>query len=275
MKSAPASTDQLRASRRQALRALRILVLLAILLIVAVDAWHDRARSRQWHQPLYVALYPLAADDSPVTRRHVASLSPATFKDIDGFMASQAHRYGIGIEVPLKTRLKPPLSAPPPARDPDAGMPGTLWWSLKLRAYAWRQTRAATEPEDIRVFVLYHDPAVSPEVPHSSGLEKGLIGVVHAFARDDMAGSNNAVIAHEILHTLGATDKYDPDTDCPRFPDGYGDPGQVPLYPQQKTEIMGGRRMIDARHCEQPGSLADVVIGQTTAMEIGWGTHAP
>lgn len=275
MKVAPASAERLRASRRQALRALRTFALLAILLIVAVGAWHERSRSRQWQQPLYVALYPLAADDSPVTRRYVASLNPATFTDIDRFMAGQSHRYGRGIEVPLKTRLKPPLSQRPPARDPGAGIPGTLWWSLKLRAYAWRQTRAGKEPEDIRVFVLYHDPADTPSVPHSSGLEKGLIGVVHAFARSDMDGSNNVVIAHEILHTLGATDKYDPATDGPRFPDGYGDPGQSPLYPQRTAELMGGRRMIDANHWEQPDNLADVVIGPQTARQIGWSAHAP
>jgi len=275
MKSPPPSAEQLRASRRQALRALRTLVLLTILLIVAVGAWHERSRSRSWQQPLYAALYPLAADDSPVTRAYVASLDTAAFTDIDRFMANQAHRYGCGLEAPMKTRLKPSLSRPPPARDQGAGMLGTLWWSLKLRAYAWRQTRNGNEPEDIRVFVLYHDPTGTRTLPHSSGLEKGLIGVVHGFARNDMDGSNNVVIAHEILHTLGATDKYDPATDGPRFPDGYGDPGQVPLYPQRKAELMGGRRMIDAHHWEQPESLADVVIGPQSAGEIGWSTHAP
>ena len=29
----------------------------------------------------------------------------------------------------------------------------------------------------------------------------------------------------------------------PRFPDGYGDPHQVPLYPQRFAEIMAGRKM--------------------------------
>ena len=35
-----------------------------------------------------------------------------------------------------------------------------------------------------------------------------------------MTGPNNVVIAHELLHTVGATDKYDPVTDAPRIPDG-------------------------------------------------------
>ena len=82
------------------------------------------------------------------------------------------------------------------------------------------------------MFVLYHDPAVTPTVPHSLGLTKGFIGVVYAFAAPVMNGENNVVIAHELLHTVGATDKYDPANDAPRFPDGYGDPDQRPLYPQ-------------------------------------------
>ncbi len=96
------------------------------------------------------------------------------------------------------------------------------------------------------MFVLYHDPALTPQVPHSLGLTKGLIGVVYAFAAPEMDGENDVVIAHELLHTVGASDKYLPGTDAPRFPDGYGDPDQVPLYPQQFAEIMAGRQMLSA-----------------------------
>lgn len=37
---------------------------------------------------------------------------------------------------------------------------------------------------------------------------------------------------------------------------------------------MGGRRMLDANHWEQPQSLTQVVIGAASAREIGWGGHA-
>ena len=59
---------------------------------------------------------------------------------------------------------------------------------------------------------MYHDPSTLQTVPDSHGMQKGLIGVVHAFAQRPMAGTNNIVITHELLHTLGATDKYDPGT---------------------------------------------------------------
>jgi hypothetical protein len=101
-------------------------------------------------------------------------------------------------------------------------------------------------------------------------LTKGLIGVVYAFATPLMNGENDVVIAHELLHTVGATDKYSPLSDAPRFPDGYGDPRQTPLYPQATAELMAGRRMLSANRWEQAPSLDDVVIGPATALEIRW-----
>ena len=42
-----------------------------------------------------------------------------------------------------------------------------------------------------------------------------------------MTEENNVIVAHEILHTFGATDKYDPATTQPRYPDGYAEPGRA------------------------------------------------
>ena len=78
-------------------------------------------------------------------------------------------------------------------------------------------------------------------------MQKGLIGVVHAFAQRQMAGTNNIVITHELLHTLGATDKYEPGSGAPLFPIGFADPSQKPLYPQEAAEIMAGRRALSPR----------------------------
>jgi hypothetical protein len=147
-------------------------------------------------------------------------------------------------------------------------------WSLRLRYWAWRASGHVPEPEDIRLFVLFHDPALTPAVPHSLGLSKGLIGVVYAFAAAEMNGSNNVVMAHEMLHTLGATDKYDPANDAPRFPEGFGNPHQVPLYPQAFAEVMAGRRMLSPDRWAQPDGLDQVVIGPATALEIRWPQHA-
>jgi hypothetical protein len=101
-------------------------------------------------------------------------------------------------------------------------------------------------------------------------MQKGLVGVVHAFAAADMTRTNNVVIAHEILHTLGATDKYDLATGAPRFPDGYAEPERTPLHPQALAEIMAGRYAVSPGVFEMAHSLDEVHVGQATATEIRW-----
>ena len=249
---------------------LRILILLLVLLAVALSTWLDRYRSTRWREPLYAAVYPIAADESPVTLQYVAALDADRFKSIDRFFAREAQRYGLRARAPVRTRLRSELHNRPPQRAPGAGMLATAWWSLKLRLWAWRAGGHVNEPEDIHIFVLYHDPALTPQVPHSLGLSKGLIGVVYAFAAPDMDGENDVIIAHELLHTVGASDKYLPGTDAPRFPDGYGDPNQVPLYPQHFAEIMAGRLMLGPDRWQQAESLDQTLIGPATALEIRW-----
>jgi hypothetical protein len=99
--------------------------------------------------------------------------------------------------------------------------------------------------------------------------------VVYAFAVPEMNGENDVVIAHELLHTVGATDKYNSTDDAPSFPDGYGDAAQQPLYPQLTAELMAGRRAIAPDKSSQALSLDEVVIGPATALEIRWPQHAP
>ena len=260
-------------SRPGSFKTLRILILLAVLLVVAMKSCQDRYLSTRWHDPLYVAIYPIAADASPVTRIYLASLDGERFKPIDRFFGREAVRYRLETGEPVRTRLRAELQDRPPPRDVNAGLWANALWSLRLRYWAWRVSGHAHDPEDIRMFVLYHDPALTPTVPHSLGLAKGLIGVVYAFAASDMNGGNNVVIAHELLHTVGASDKYEAN-DMPRFPEGYGDPAQRPLYPQQWAELMAGRRAIAPDRWLQVASLDEVVIGPATALEIRWPQHA-
>ena len=167
--------------RRNGFKMLRVLILLLVLLVVALRTWQERYLSTRWHDPLYVAIYPIAADDSPVTRAYLAHLDDDSFKPIDRFFAREAQRYHLDTNEPFRTRLQPELQDRPPQRAADDGLLATALWSLRLRYWVWHTTRHAREPQDIRMFVLYHDPALTPTVPHSLGLTKGLIGVVYAF----------------------------------------------------------------------------------------------
>jgi hypothetical protein len=78
------------------------------------------------------------------------------------------------------------------------------------------------------------------------------------------------VIAHELLHVFGATDKYDPATNQPLVPQGLANPQARPLYPQRKAEIMGGRIALSPTEARMPSSLRASLVGPETAREIGW-----
>jgi hypothetical protein len=126
---------------------------------------------------------------------------------------------------------------------------------------------------DIQVFALYSPlRAGAAAMPDSIGLSKGLMAVTHLYGDARAAGSNQVVLAHEVLHTLGATDKYDLASGQPLVPTGLAEPDRRPLYPQRFGEIMGGRIATAADTAVIADSLDDMRVGPQTAGEIGWGT---
>ena len=254
-------------------RGIRIFLLLAVLAAVALQTWLDRVATQSWQEPLWVGLFPLNADGGAPAQEYVAALGVKDFAAIEDFFTREARRYGLELEQPVHVELYPPGSKLPPSLDPSAGPLGIAWWSLKLRYFAAQATAVTGRaPPRIRLFLLYHDPATPERAPDSHGLQKGLIGVVHLFADPDAAGSNSIVITHELLHTVGASDKYDLGNGSPLFPSGYGDRDQDPLYPQEWAEIMAGRRALSSYQWDMPRTLAGVLIGPETAREIRW-TH--
>lgn len=140
-----------------------------------------------------------------------------------------------------------------------------------MRYWAWSAAREQSDlPADIRMFVTFHDPKKHSGGHDSLAIREGLIGIVNAFASKRHLRSNNVIIAHETLHTVGATDKYDFSSNLPIFPEGYAEPDASPRYPQRLAEIMGGRRPVSANSAAMPKSLKKVVVGATTALEIRW-----
>jgi hypothetical protein len=252
-------------------RALRIAILLLILGIAAYSTLYDRFTTTDWDETLWIGVFPVNAGGSDVSEKYIEALRTEDIADIERFINSEAKRHGVTLQRPVRVDLYPEVSEPPPPRAPGASALSTMWWSLKLRWYARRNSHPAGRPPPrIRVFVLYHDPSFTQSVPHSVGLQKGLVGVVHAYAGREMTRTNDVVIAHEILHALGATDKYDPISLAPLYPDGYAEPGRQPRYPQRLTEIMAGRYAVDANTFEMPDTLDEVRVGEATARESSW-----
>ena len=247
----------------------RIAVLLFILFMVAAGTWLQQMRLTDWEEPLWVVVYPIAGDKARATQDYLHELRVDRFQPIESFVAGQVGHYRKPVARPVKMILGPEIREHPPAPPVNGSVLSVMAWSLRLRYWAWTQ-EAGDLLGDISIFVIYHDPERSPRVPHSVGVKEGSIGVVHAFAGNDMTESNNVVITHELLHTLGATDKYDPRSDLPIHPVGYADPDRHPLYPQDQAEIMGGRIPLAPGKAAIPRTLAQTMIGPATAKEIGW-----
>src|SRR5262245_19240601 len=182
-------------------RSIRIAFLLLILGIVAWGNFYDRYSTTDWDETLWVGIFPINAAGDDKTAAYIERLNSERIADIEGFLNREAKRYGVTIDRPVRVGLYPAVTEKPPPLASDAGLLTRMAWSIRMRLYARRMVRSTDlAPPQIRVFVLLHDPAFTQSVPHSVGLQKGLVGVVHAFADSSLTRSNNVVIAHEILH---------------------------------------------------------------------------
>jgi len=252
-------------------KRLRIAVLLYILLFVAAAQFFMTQRATDWDAPLWVDIYTVAGDGDSATRSHIDTLRANEFADVEAFLARDAERYGVTLAQPFKFRIVGEHSSGMPRLDAGAGTLGVLWWSLRMR---WLATRLRWRDDgptgDILVFAVFHEPSEGVALDRSTALNKGLIAVANLFADRSAHATNEIVLAHELLHTLRATDKYSLASNAPLYPDGYAAPEARPLLPQTRAELMAGRIPLDEQRADMPDSLRDVVVGPATAREIGW-----
>ena len=257
-------------------KLVRIVLLLALLAWVYFYTQHQQTNMTLWYKPIEVIIYPINGDHSSKTENYIKQLNEGDFSDIDDFFTRSSHRYHLITIQPFYTTLGHEIKSIPPAvpHDSNPSVLNAVSWSLKTRLWAFRHTPDTSTSDNIRLYVVYHQPDEAQTLPHSIGLQDGLIGVVHAFADPLQNHENNVVMAHEILHTVGATDKYDQHNQ-PLYPIGYAQPHKTPLYPQQFAEIMAGRIPLSETQSKMPPDLNEVVVGKVTAREIHWLKSSP
>jgi hypothetical protein len=249
----------------------RIALLLYVLAFVAIGQWLTAERSTSWQSPLWINVYPVAGDDDASTSTYVDNVAAVEFNGLEDFFADEAKRYGVALDRPMRIAVMPPYSGRLPELEPGGSYLGTVIWSLRMRWLAARLEWQSAEPSgDIVAFAVFNAAHDGATLDRSTALRKGMIAVAHLFADRTARGSNQMVLAHELLHTLGAADKYDGPDHLPAYPDGYADAGAAPLYPQTRAELMAGRIPLDKNHARIPDSLTQVEIGPSTAVEIGW-----
>ncbi|MEL7538424.1 MAG: hypothetical protein AAFX44_14235 [Pseudomonadota bacterium] len=251
-------------------RLIRITILLYVLLCVALASYVTRSVASDWSRTLWINVYPINGDQHPATAEYIASLDRDSFADIERFFEREAERYGWDTRQPVRVHLSHEVAERPDSPPFDGSVLARIRWSLGIRWWSMQVTDDSDTPTpDVRAFFVLYQPDGSPVLESSVGLRKGMISVVNAYADRRYRGSNNVILTHEILHTLGATDKYDPATNLPFHPNGFAEPDRVPLLPQRRAEIMGGRVPIEPTRAEIPRSMKQVVIGPATALEVG------
>lgn len=250
-------------------RKLRIAILLLILATVLQQTWFEKSEM-EWKDNFYVAVYPVNADGSAKVSEYLRTLTRDDFEPIAEYFMEEAQQYQLGLRRPIELQLGAEVDDIPPAPPNDSSILSTIIWSLKFRYFAWHNSPKVNVKPEIRLYLLYYDPITSPRLSHSTALNKGRIGRVNLFGDSSYSKQNLVIVAHELLHTLNATDKYDLNTTLPIYPDGFAEPDKAPLYPQNSAELMGGRIPISDTQAEIPKSLQQTLIGDKTAREIGW-----
>lgn len=248
----------------------RITLLLIFLLGVGFVSLTQLLHTRNWTKTLQVTVFPINADGHLATSDYIATLDDNTFSIIDRWATREAKRYDLDLQAPFQVSLGDEIKQLPPPWPENDNPVAVLFWGLRFRWWAFRNT-----PDDdgdltrIRMFVMYHEGTADKPLSHSLGMQKGLMGLVHAFALHEQTDQNNVVIAHEMLHTVGAIDKYT-EYGSPAFPHGFANPVRQPLFPQRYAEIMAGRIPTSYASSYMAESLRSAQINEFTAAEINW-----
>ena len=250
--------------------SIRVTVLLCALLCLGFVSLTQLVYTRNWNQTLQVTVFPINADGHLSTADYINTLSDDTFSIIDRWAEREARRYDLDLQQPFEVSLGEQIHDHPPPWPENANEIAVLFWGLRFRWWAYRNT-----PDDgggltrIRMFVMYHSGEGDKPLQHSLGLQKGLLGLVHAYSLHGQTDQNNVVIAHEMLHTVGAIDKYS-EYGSPLYPAGFVNPQREPLFPQRYAEIMAGRIPTSYGSSYMAESLRSTQVNQYTANEINW-----
>ncbi|MCC6216515.1 MAG: hypothetical protein IT376_16755 [Polyangiaceae bacterium] len=269
-----------RASAWVAFRRVRIALLAAVLVVVLLWAWNDRRRRHertQWRRPVQVALVLLrdgAVDPAALgaLRQRIPALEARLAEEMARHRGSASRRpFSFTVYGPVDAAAAPPR----PTADDLRGLATHAWETWRYFRGVDRRAGVEWRAADSRIYLTVRPPQHAARAAVEGQSEQGgRVGSVEVELDATMVDLALFVATHELLHTLGATDKYDP-RGMALLPDGLADPTLSPLYPQVAAEIMA-RNVVVAPHRERaPETLDELAVGPVTAREIGWTPPAP
>jgi hypothetical protein len=248
-------------------------VLFVVALYAVRDVWSRRAR-KDWNRTLDVAVVVVHVEGTAQVDPEATRALGERAMVLEDRLRAESERYHASAPSPFRIRVHGPVevaSAPP---TPASDSPVDLAKQAALLGSWLRDVdpKAGIVPEhwDTRIYVTARRPASKVRSFVEGQSERdGRIGVVDVELDPSMVDVTLFVVAHELMHTLGATDKYDA-LGRSLVPDGLAEPSRSPLYPQRFAEIMAQNRPVSPTSETIPESLDELAVGAVTAKEIGW-----
>ena len=253
-------------------RRIRIGLLLGVLVFTvawgATRSWHRWARGN-WQRPLQVGLVLLSPGGDVGTenwRRGAVALAARLDAEMARWRGPGGSAFQISVVGPVAWSGTLPFSPPSASPLDRLGHAVEVWRTVRDID---RGADGSVGGFDVRVFFLCA-PLGEGQLgfAEGSGAVNGEVAFVRGSCQGDLSLSLQAV-GHELLHTVGATDRYDAGGHA-RGPEDLADPDRVPPYPQLHAEWMVGEVPIAPGRGRLPESLEELRIGPVTAREIGW-----
>jgi hypothetical protein len=251
----------------------RVIVLLGILVVVIAYAAHDvlaRRARKAWDHTLSVAVIVIRKgpvdDESVESFRHRGPL-------LEARLESELHRYKPGAPKPFAFTVYGPV-------DGTTGEPAVKGDGIvDLASHAWdlrtwtrdvdSRAHVVSGAFDSRIYITVQPPRSEKHLIEGSSEQGGRVGVVTVDLDELTVDFAWSVVAHELFHTLDATEHYD-DKGRAMVPDGLVEPDLVPLYPQRFVEIMTRGRPISQTVERTLDVIDELGVGKATAREVGW-----
>ncbi len=250
-------------------KQIRVLILLLALVPLAYLFFLEHDPRPDWTRAKVVVIYPHNPDDHEGVANWIDQLESGHLEEIEAFFTQEASDHELALERPIEIRLASAIDFAPPAPPRNGSHIERLRWAGGMRWWHFRFSRQHREADSI-IVAHYHSPGGQGRTLHSVGMSRPRLALVNLIAGDQPIRYNNLQLAHEILHTFGASDLYHFGTGQPESPEGYAQPDREPVYPQSRAEIMAMRIPMGPDQSRPALNLDEATIGAQTAREIGW-----
>ena len=277
--------------RRYVVRRLRQGALLLVLVVVALWGYINYQadhRTFAWDKKISVAVVALldgggkqSQKDAWFVQRFLSRAAPPrdNLREVETWIQKEFARHtgddrqilDVVVRGPLRLRVPPPLL-------PGSNDSFLVRWQGTRRFLSYfnevyQRDELLLGKYDLTLFIYFYNYSdkksreLFAEFDSVASRRSGL-GIVFCPISNRHLGYSCAIVAHELCHTLGASDKYDGSVSV--YPDGFAEPDRRPLYPQRKAEIMSLGLPVKAGKDEPVRHLRNCIVGTKTAREVNW-----